>query len=63
MDEQISELKVLRSAAGYYIGEDYWDSDFQCWMPYSRRSMEYYKTYEEAQEALDKGTYSYRSWA
>jgi hypothetical protein len=42
----ISELKVLKSAAGYYIGRT------QDGMPYSRKSM-YFKTREEAEELLN----------
>ena len=45
------KIQVLRSGAGYYIG-------FFCnnCGPYSRESG-YYKTPEEAQRALDNGTY------
>lgn len=43
--ETYSELQVLRSAAGYYIGRT------QEGMPYSRESM-YFKTKEEAEIRL-----------
>jgi hypothetical protein len=43
----ISELQVLRSAAGYYIGRT------QEGEPYSRQS-DYFGTRESAQEQLDK---------
>jgi len=42
----ISELKVLKSAAGYYVGRT------QEGMPYSRQTA-YFKTSKEAQEHLD----------
>ena len=42
----ITELQVLRSAAGYYIGRT------QDGMPYSRQT-DYFKTSKEAQEHLD----------
>jgi len=45
MSNNISELKVLRSAAGYYIGRT------QDGMPYSRVST-YFRTSEEAEELL-----------
>ena len=49
MPENISELQVLRSAAGYYIGRT--DNG----MPYTRQS-DYFKTSKEAQKHLN--TYS-----
>lgn len=58
----ISELQVLHSAAGYYIGDEYYDEDIHCWLPWSRRSQEYWQTYEEAFEALKSGKYAYRPW-
>lgn len=36
--ERISQLKVLKSAAGYYIGRTYFDEDAGCDFPYSRES-------------------------
>lgn len=49
-------IKVLRSAAGYYIG-------FFCSNcgPYSRESG-YYGTEREAQKALENGSYSRITW-
>ncbi len=44
------KLSVYKSAAGYYIGT--WCR--QCG-PYSRHSVKYWKTKEEAQKALDTG--------
>jgi hypothetical protein len=46
MENNISPLKVLKSAAGYYIGRT------QDGMPYSRKSM-YFKTKKEATELLN----------
>jgi len=44
------ELQVLKSAAGYYIGT--LDEDG---MPYSRESVTYWRTCEEAEAALESG--------
>lgn len=45
---KISQLKVLESAAGYYVGRLYKDrSEGDVWMPYSRDS-DYYATAEDA---------------
>lgn len=46
MSNNISELQVLKSAAGYYIGRT------EEGMPYSREST-YFRTYEEAKELLN----------
>lgn len=43
---KISELKIMRSAAGYYLGHEYWDLELEAWLPYSRDSI-YYKTRDE----------------
>jgi hypothetical protein len=44
----ISELKVMRSNAGWYIGRTYTEEDYpNLPMPYSRES-EYYSSEEEA---------------
>jgi len=37
-NEKLSEVKVLQSAAGYYIGRLYWDEDCKAWLPYDRLS-------------------------
>lgn len=44
--------EVCHSAAGYYIGAV--DEDG---LPYARHSRDYYRTREQAQEALDNGTW------
>lgn len=46
------ELQVLKSAAGYYLGT--LDEDGT---PYSRESVAYWRTYEEAQAALESGAW------
>lgn len=46
-------VQVLKSAAGWYIGT--WDDG-----PYSRESVEYYAMQDEAQAALDSGTWTQR---
>ena len=52
----IPHLQVLKSAAGYYIGnlcKADWHPTF--WEPYSRDSLQYWKTREEAEYALNFG--------
>jgi hypothetical protein len=51
----ISETRILRSAAGYYIGHLYWDDEMRGWFPWDRISEGYYSTKEEAMPEL-------RSW-
>ena len=46
-------LRVLRSAAGHYLGT-YDDG------PVSRESVEYFPTHEAARHALDTGTWTQR---
>jgi len=52
----ILPLRVCRSAAGFYIGTISSDSDDS--FPMSRESVEYYRTVEEADLALFKGTWT-----
>jgi len=52
----ISEHKVMRSAAGHYIGQSYFDTEIGCDCPYDRHSG-YYSSHEAAQTALDNNTY------
>lgn len=49
---RISELKVLQSAAGYYLGKVYWDREAKAWFPYDRYSG-YFPTREAAEQALE----------
>jgi hypothetical protein len=57
--DPVSNLMVMQSAAGYYIGREYWDTEFQFPGPYSRESG-YYRTREEAQSALQSGDWEVR---
>lgn len=50
-EEQIGLPEVLHSAAGYYIGRLYFDTDCQMWLPYDRLSG-YYPNTETALEDL-----------
>jgi hypothetical protein len=53
------KLEVLESGAGFYIGTfDYNPSDYG---PFSRESEEYFTSKEEAQRALEKGTWTQRT--
>ena len=47
-NDPVSELKVMRSAAGYYVGRDYFDLEFGFVGPYSRET-----NYMSENEALD----------
>jgi len=47
----ISEYRVLRSAAGWYIGEVYWDEDLEYWLPWDRTTG-YFRDEEMAVSAL-----------
>lgn len=65
MTDIVSELKVMKSAAGYYVGRGYYDEEIQgpiedeadisqddmCF-PWSRESG-YFGTHDEAQAYLD----------
>jgi hypothetical protein len=53
-----SELKVMKSAAGWYIGRSYmeWGSP----LPYSRDSVEYFGSEEQANNALATGNWTRR---
>lgn len=52
----ISEQKVMRSGAGWYVGRSYIDEEYpNLPMPYSRDSG-YYSSEKEAEEALSSIT-------
>ena len=53
-------LKVMQSAAGYYIGREAKDPDLGYIMPYARDSAEYYATFAEADKALRAGSFTLR---
>lgn len=52
----ILPVQVVRSAAGYYLGTSNED-DF----PVSRESVEYFKTQEQAEQALASGNWTQRN--
>lgn len=48
----VSDLKVMKSNAGYYVGRDYWEKAYpEIKMPYSRES-DYFATREQAHNCL-----------
>lgn len=57
--EKVSDLKVMQSAAGWYIGRSYWDEEFGFEGPYSRESG-YYATEHEARVHLSNETFEVR---
>lgn len=61
----IDDLQVLKSAAGFYIGGLYkhmpLNEDSKVWLPSFRDSEKYFKTREEAEEALISGHYLIKS--
>jgi hypothetical protein len=50
-DYTISDCKVMKSAAGWYIGLEYWDEDLEAWLPWDRMSA-YFGTKAEAKDFL-----------
>lgn len=57
---KISGLKVMESAAGFYIGRSYFDGEVD--LPYSRESG-YFQTREQAQLELNEETLmSFEEW-
>ena len=54
------EVIVCRSAAGYYIGTYVFSDDCGCMVPNCRLSADYWETADEAQLALNKGTWRAR---
>ena len=50
--DEVSAPKVLKSAAGYYIGALYFDEELNGWYPWDRYSPCYYSTEAEAKKAL-----------
>jgi hypothetical protein len=51
----ISEPKVMASAAGYYVGDVFYDEDMDGWIPNSRHTP--YMTKEEAENYLEDRSY------
>lgn len=50
-DEIVLKNIIMKSAAGFYLGGTYLDSDFGIWVPYSRESG-YFKSEKEVIEAF-----------
>lgn len=48
---QISDLHIMESAAGFYLGRTYHDEEFHADLPYSRQSG-YFRDEETARAAL-----------
>ena len=48
----VSELKVMESAAGFYIGTEYFDEEMQAWFP-NERSTPYMLTRGEAESMME----------
>lgn len=57
--DRVSDLKVMNSGGGYYIGRSYWDEEFGFEGPYSRESG-YYATAEDAQLDLEAQSFEVR---
>ena len=57
-----SELMVLQSGAGYYIGTQFFNPEGYR-EPGSRDSVEYYPTHAQAQHALDTRSWTQRNHA
>jgi hypothetical protein len=53
--EEVSELKVMESAAGFYIGTEYFDEEMQNWFP-NERATPYMLTRGEAESMLEYWT-------
>lgn len=47
----LTELKILKSNAGFYIGREYFDEEIGRYLPYSRES-DYFRSREEVQKVL-----------
>ena len=58
---KISKPKIMSSAAGYYLGHEYWDLELEAWLPYSRDSI-YYKTKEDLELVLERQTMQRRQY-
>ena len=54
-EEEVSELKVMESAAGFYLGSEAWDKELKAWTPY-HRATPYMLTRSEAESMLEYWT-------
>jgi hypothetical protein len=63
-DELISEYRVMRSAAGWYVGQGYreaeWGDDGMYFLPYDRCTG-YYETEQQALDMLKQMLYAWSS--
>ena len=55
-----TDPEVLESAAGFYIGQRYYDSEFGCHVPGGRLSVRYWSAKSDAQTALTVGVWQMR---
>lgn len=53
--------EVLESAAGFYIGQRYYDGEMGCHAPGGRLSVRYWATQTEAATALTSGNWVMRN--
>ncbi|MED1205592.1 hypothetical protein [Heyndrickxia acidicola] len=51
--DEISDLKVMKSANGYYLGREQYDKHLENWFPYNRVSS-YIKDYDKAEKLLNQ---------
>ena len=57
--DMVSDLQVMQSAAGFYIGRSYWDTEFGFEGPYSRESG-YYANKADAEADLAAQSFEVR---
>ena len=50
----VSKPMVLKDRHGFYVGELYWDEEFNCPFRYSKLSFEHYQSKAEAEKLLPK---------
>ena len=51
-------LEILQSFAGFYIGTQFYDPEIECMAPFTRESIQYWKSKEAAEEALRSGLWT-----
>jgi len=56
----VSDLMILRSGAGFYLGTQCYDPEVEAWVPYTRESIEYWKYESDARRALTEGAWTPR---
>ena len=50
--DRYTEVRILKSAAGWYLGTLYFEHEFDAWVPGSRDS-EYFRTEADAERFLE----------